>query len=143
MTSLCTLQSLVPITYGSLALNCIHFFQIFIENGCFLGSTHPFFLIFDSGYRPWRALSPEYMVSVEIIGIYRTTPPPRIFLVLKFSNLWSIHGGTKKFQNFNCMRAFEIVFFTIRAIQSYKNRKLSYSRCNIIFSLSPFHFFHL
>ena len=54
-------------TYGSLALNGIHFLPIYVENGCYCGSTHPFFTIFGSDYSSWRALSPEYMVSVEII----------------------------------------------------------------------------
>ena len=86
--------------YGSLALNCIHFFHIFIENGCFLGSTHPFFLIFDSGYRPWRALSPEYMVSVEIIGIYRTTPPSSYFFGSEIFKFMVHSWGDKKFSKF-------------------------------------------
>ena len=47
-----------------------NFFQIFIENGCSLGFTHSFLKFFDSDYRPWRALSLEYMVSVEIIWMH-------------------------------------------------------------------------
>ena len=63
-----------------------------------------------------------------------------IFLVLKCSNLLSIHGATKVFQNFNFTRAFEIAFFQSVQSKVTKNRKIIIQPLQYYFQFIAFFF---
>ena len=73
------LPMMTPKTYGNLALNGIHFFQIYTAGGCSYGSTQPFFIIFHSNNRARCRVLFECIFYVENVPVERKHSPAKIF----------------------------------------------------------------